>query len=79
MRRSRWNCPPSEVGRTRFADKRQFLQWDRVVEDDDVDDDSLTFPWDPGWVLSTESGAGALGIFGGIWQDSSVDAEQFLA
>ena len=30
----------------------EFLQWDGVAEDDDVDDDSLAFPWDPGRALA---------------------------
>ena len=55
----------------------EFLQWNRVAEGDDVDDDSLAFPWVPGRALSTESEAGAVGIFDGTWQDGSEDAEQF--
>ena len=55
----------------------EFLQWDGVAEDDDVDDDSLAFPWDPGRALFTASEAGALGIFDGTWQDGSEDAGQF--
>ena len=43
----------------------EFLQWDGVAEDDDVEGDSLAFPWDPGRALSTKSEAGALGIFDG--------------
>ena len=39
----------------------ESLKWDGVAEDDDVDDDSLAFPWDPGRALSTESDAGTPG------------------
>ena len=55
----------------------EFLQSDGVAEDDDVDDDSLAFPWDLGRALSTESEAGALRLFDGTWQDGSEDAGQF--
>ena len=55
----------------------ELLQWDGVAEDDDVDDDSRAFPWDPGKALSTENEASALGIFDGTWQDGSEDAGQF--
>ena len=55
----------------------EFHQWDGIAEDDDVDDDSIEFPWDPGRALSTESEAGALGIFDGTWQDGSEDVAQF--
>ena len=41
----------------------EFLQWDGVAEDDDVDDDSLAFAWDPSRAFSTESEAGALRSF----------------
>ena len=41
----------------------EFLQWDGVAEEDDVDDDSLAFPWDPGRAWH--------------WQDGSEDAGQF--
>ena len=47
------------------TNSNEFLQWDGVAEDDDVDDDSLAFTWDPGGASSTESEAGVLGIFDG--------------
>ena len=59
------------------TDGNKFLQRDGVAEDDDVDDDFLAFPLDPGRALSTESEAGVMGIFGGTWQDGSEDAGQF--
>ena len=45
----------------------EFLQWDGVAEDDDVEDDSLAFPWDPRRALSTD----------GTWHDGSEDAGPF--
>ena len=45
----------------------EFLQWDGVAEDDDVDDDSPRVPR----ALSAESEAGAVGIVDGTWQDGS--------
>ena len=51
----------------------EFLQWDGVAEDDEVDGDSLT------WASSSESEAGALGILNGTLQDGSEDAVAVLA
>ena len=45
----------------------ECLQWDGVAEDDDVEDDSLAFTWDPRRALSTD----------GTWHDGSEDAGPF--